>query len=50
MPPPPVITIMLVQQLVDLGTRMFGYVLAFKKLCEDISREIQKQYDANKSH
>ena len=39
----PVITIMAVWQFVHLGTHMYGYMLlAFKKLCLDISRKIQK--------
>ena len=39
----PVITIMAVWQFVHLGTHMYGYMLlAFKRLCLDISRKIQK--------
>ena len=41
---------MAVCQFVHLGTRMYVYMLlAFKKLCVDISRKMQRQYDTNKN-
>ena len=44
----PVITIMAVWQFAHLGTSMYGYMLlAFKNICLDICRKLQKQYDTN---